>query len=778
MKAKFFEALSPVVMTTIVIIGSVLMPKPQAKADVTPVTLSSEDEITAPRLIYGNTRAAPKANSKKKANAANDALSLELANVKSAQLEGDYENCLKRIDAVRAKAKLIQGWLSLTELDCAAHSKTSATAAGADKLAKAVVRVEANPDWLIKGPQVTLIKPALVQAYLDLIEQDAKTNRVRAWKSIESAQDLLPYMDTKARAKLWRMAGDLAFAQQKIDAARDLMRRSLSEENNEELRARLNAIGSGDSKEAAKIETKSNKYGAPATGSEASRDELDLVDRITASMKSGELVAAVEDAIKLITNYPGSTRAKWATDRVLDAYLSLIDKSDAKYILVRERILKLMQKADADRLADWSRTMYSKGQYSESYDTAHKALETLTGAKRAGVLDLAAKAALASDHFAEARNMSAELTAKYAGTKESHEALFRIGLLNYRLGELSEAQTSFEKILSINQSDNLELPARYWLWRVLQKNKTDTSTAQAEAAADELTKRFPFSYYGLRARYERTQNTLEWKSDVQKVESQVWLTATERRAWDRLQLLLKSGWLEEAQAELKTLPPPLKADDKAVRALLWAAAGQYLTASKLANDAWDEKGELRSMPFVAAAFPSEFDTWITEQSKARNLDRFVVKGLIKQESGYNARAVSPSNALGLMQMIPPTAKEIANDLKMPALDIPSDLFIPKKNIQLGTYYFSKLLNKYQGVVPLALAAYNAGPGRMDRWLRARPSLKGVISTKSSAPDDEIWFDEIPYAETSFYVKAILRNDLIYKMLDQGRVTVKDPLWEN
>ena len=138
--------------------------------------------------------------------------------------------------------------------------------------------------------------------------------------------------------------------------------------------------------------------------------------------------------------------------------------------------------------------------------------------------------------------------------------------------------------------------------------------------------------------------------------------------------------------------------------------------------------------------------------------------------------MSPSNAYGLMQMIPPTAREIAGDLKLGKLILPDDMFQPQRNIVMGTYYLARLINRYQGNIPLGLASYNAGPARIDRWLRARPTLKNVITTKSSDPDDEIWFDEIPYGETNYYVKAILRNILLYRVLDQGRVEVGPAIW--
>ena len=254
----------------------------------------------------------------------------------------------------------------------------------------------------------------------------------------------------------------------------------------------------------------------------------------------------------------------------------------------------------------------------------------------------------------------------------------------------------------------------------------------------------------------------------------MWLTGGDKIAWEKAQILMKAGWLEEAQAELRDLPPAISANDKAVRALLWAAAGGYVTASRLANDAWDENSDFRRSPFTDAVFPKDFAEFIDASAKKRGLDRDLVRGLIKQESSFNPRAVSTSNAYGLMQMIPPTAREIAQDLKLGALKLPDDMFVPKRNIEMGTYYLGRQVTHYNGSVPLALASYNAGPARMDRWLRTRPSVKNAPA--NSDADNEIWFDEIPYSETCFYVKAILRNVMLYRLLDQGRVQMPDPIW--
>ena len=78
---------------------------------------------------------------------------------------------------------------------------------------------------------------------------------------------------------------------------------------------------------------------------------------------------------------------------------------------------------------------------------------------------------------------------------------------------------------------------------------------------------------------------------------------------------------------------------------------------------------------------------------------------------------------------------------------------------------SKVLKIFKDSVPFGLAAYNAGPQRMKLFALARNEVMSQIQKPTSEPKDEIWFDELPWFETSFYVKAILRNSILYKLSD-------------
>lgn len=129
----------------------------------------------------------------------------------------------------------------------------------------------------------------------------------------------------------------------------------------------------------------------------------------------------------------------------------------------------------------------------------------------------------------------------------------------------------------------------------------------------------------------------------------------------------------------------------------------------------------------------------------------LVDSVIKHESSGNIAAVSPKGARGLMQLMPGTARDMAAELGLPFSEarLTTDA---EYNKRLGSAYLNKMLDRYDGHQALALAAYNAGPGRVDEWLKSHGDpRKGEIGTGA-------WVQKIPFAETRNYTRNIL-NDL-------------------
>src|SRR5699024_686299 len=128
-------------------------------------------------------------------------------------------------------------------------------------------------------------------------------------------------------------------------------------------------------------------------------------------------------------------------------------------------------------------------------------------------------------------------------------------------------------------------------------------------------------------------------------------------------------------------------------------------------------------------------------------------GLMRQESAFNHRAVSPPGARGLMQVMPGTAESVARRLGLSySIDrLTSD---PHYNISLGRDYPERMLDRYDGFLPLALAAYNAGPVRADQWIQRYGDPRRDID-----PID--WMELIPFSETRNYVQRVLESYTVY-----------------
>jgi soluble lytic murein transglycosylase len=144
----------------------------------------------------------------------------------------------------------------------------------------------------------------------------------------------------------------------------------------------------------------------------------------------------------------------------------------------------------------------------------------------------------------------------------------------------------------------------------------------------------------------------------------------------------------------------------------------------------------------------------------------VVLSIIRQESSFEPNVISPSGAKGLMQLMPATARETARKtgLAHPATAQVAD---PDTNLQLGSAYFTLLMNRFGDCLPLAIAAYNGGPRNVENWLAANgdPRVPGTNIID--------WIEEIPYAETRNYVQRVTEGVVVYRALRTGQA--RDPL---
>jgi soluble lytic murein transglycosylase len=154
-------------------------------------------------------------------------------------------------------------------------------------------------------------------------------------------------------------------------------------------------------------------------------------------------------------------------------------------------------------------------------------------------------------------------------------------------------------------------------------------------------------------------------------------------------------------------------------------------------------------------FPQPYWPDVVAESKKNELDPYFVASLIRQESEFNAGAVSRANAYGLMQLLPSVGKSMAKKQKIRHFAT-SDLLNARVNLELGTMNLKQVLDRFGGQKEYALAAYNAGDSPVRRWM-----------SSNDYKDIPEFVESIPYSETRDYVQAILRNREMYRILYPG-----------
>ncbi len=315
--------------------------------------------------------------------------------------------------------------------------------------------------------------------------------------------------------------------------------------------------------------------------------------------------------------------------------------------------------------------------------------------------------------------------------------------------------------------------ALYFLGR-LQERKSDDGSARACYA--ELMARFPNTYYAVIARERLKQPRMEAAAPapamLEFLHSISWPPrkefpsftpgeATKTRI-ERAQLLQLTGLNDFAEGELK-FGAGVDDDQKNVYAFELAkfaaarnAPGQALHYIKAYAPGYLYMPlDQAPVAFWRLAFPMPFRACVEQYSRAQGLDPFLVSALIRQESEFNPKVISRANAYGLMQLLPSTGRQLARHFRIRRFNA-NQLLAADRNVQLGTYFFHDLLNSFDGQVELALASYNAGPGRAKLWRTWGPFREQAE-----------FIETVPFHETRGYIQIVLRNADVYRRLYAG-----------
>jgi soluble lytic murein transglycosylase len=217
-------------------------------------------------------------------------------------------------------------------------------------------------------------------------------------------------------------------------------------------------------------------------------------------------------------------------------------------------------------------------------------------------------------------------------------------------------------------------------------------------------------------------------------------------AFVRTRELLRNGMEAEATAEWRAacddLPPSRQVQAVGL-ASRWGWHHQAISTAarqKLFND-------------YDVLYPRPFDAEVRAASRRTGLPEELIYAIIRQESLFRADAASSAGAVGLMQLLPETARITARRAGLPA-PTRSQLVQPAVNIPLGSEFLASLVQRFEGETALASAGYNAGPNAARRWQPAAPM------------DLDVWVENIPFNETRAYVQRVAWHALVFAWLDE------------
>ena len=328
-----------------------------------------------------------------------------------------------------------------------------------------------------------------------------------------------------------------------------------------------------------------------------------------------------------------------------------------------------------------------------------------------------------------ASNYYKTVIAEYPAYEKTPDAAWNLGWIYYKRGRYQNAYDIFSGYSYPQDSfDAQSFP--YWKAKSLEKlgHKADAYNIYESLA---FSNRFTYHSFLARIKIDHTAKVQNTKLNNYAV--------LKNPNYKKAVMFTDMGIYEYANIEILTLEERAEGND------------QFIIVSQLYNrtgNIYKSVNLLEKIDTPAALpykYPQPYSDEVFRYSNKYGHDVLLVYSLIREESRYNKNAVSSSNARGLMQLISGTANDSAQEVGIQHYNF-NKLFDPEVNVELGSFYLRKVLDRYNGEIPLGLASYNAGPNRVAKW----------VDTIGYYKFDE-FIEKIPITETRNYVKRILRS---------------------
>lgn len=387
-----------------------------------------------------------------------------------------------------------------------------------------------------------------------------------------------------------------------------------------------------------------------------------------------------------------------------------------------------------------AKSLERQDQNAQAYDIF---MELAGGGKQfaADALIEAARLRKSMGSFAEAASLFERLPKSFPESKFVSSAIWEAAWCRYLAGDYAVAAESFKAQL---KDDCVREKALYWLARALE----NTANADAAAYFRQLLDEYPAGFYA--TWYRDRQGIADSRQPLGQRNALAELPLLS--GFEKPRLLASLGMMEEARNEMAAARK--KISDRKVSfpglARTYMEIGDYGSAISLFLENRPVKWESASLPLWTAGYPIAYAGQIRQQAAANDLSEGLVLALVRAESGFSPAIKSGAGAIGLMQLMPATAKQVAGEK---GYFDPQRLITPDCNLTLGTKHLRGLLKGFDGDVVYSIAAYNAGTTAVERWKKSCKRLK----------KDE-FIENIPYQETRDYVKKVYASAATYRQL--------------
>ncbi|GEM_PF-5969970 len=370
-------------------------------------------------------------------------------------------------------------------------------------------------------------------------------------------------------------------------------------------------------------------------------------------------------------------------------------------------------------------------------------------------------------HHGEAIRTFRELIRNYPDHELARDALFQVGWIYYLKKKYKKAYEYLDKIPVLENEPVFNSRTLYWKAKALERLKKKN---QAREIEQYIIKRYPYTSYAcfLQGYFPKDQGNGN-PSTRPKAPNSPGLSRPLPGTGARLSLaseLVNLGLWQDATEELICIEDKRGLSESEILAIaqLYEQTGNYFRSHRLVYNHFSDRLEksLKSYPDHARlAYPLAYADLVEKQARKNDLDPFLIMAVIYAESRYKPDVRSRAGALGLMQLMPATAKRMAKELGDKGFR-KNQLTLPEVNLRYGCYHLAKLITEYQaekqdkpGALVQALASYNAGKKQVREWNKTYEKF-------NLTPEEFI--EIIPFSETRIYVRKVLGLYAIYRTI--------------